>query len=335
MLRRSLGKSGIDASVVAFGAWAIGGWKWGGSDDNEAVRAIHTAIEKGIDFVDTAPIYGFGHSEEVVGRAIADRRDKVVLASKCGMRWDAKVGRYFFSHEMQTPAGPKPVDIHVYLDPASIRNEIEISLKRLKTDYIDLMQTHWQERLNTPIEDTMEMLMKLKDEGKIRAIGVCNASTEEMKVYQSVGAIASDQEKFSMLDMQHAAEQRQFALKEGLAYLAYSPIGQGLLTGKVGPDRKFNPGDQRLDNPRFNVDNRRKILAMLDEFSSVAEKHSVSLAQLAIAWTFHQPGCTHVLAGARDAKQVSENAVAGDVNLSSEDLKLMDDVLAKHLPGLA
>ncbi len=335
MLKRSLGKSGIEASAVAFGAWAIGGWKWGGSDDNEAVRAIHAAIDQGIDFIDTAPIYGFGHSEEVVGRAIADRRDKVVLASKCGMRWDAKVGRYFFSHQMDTPAGPKPVDIHVYLDPESIRNEIETSLKRLQTDCIDLMQTHWQERLNTPIEDTMAMLMQLQDQGKIRAIGVCNANPEEMEAYEAVGSLASDQEKFSMLDMPHAAEQRSYVQKKGLAFLAYSPIGQGLLTGKVRPDREFNPGDQRLDNPRFSTENRKKILSMLNEFAPVAEAHKVSLAQLAIAWTFHQPGCTHVLAGARNVEQVAENAKAGDVKLSADDLKLMDDVLSRHLPGLA
>ena len=334
MQKRPLGNSGIEASVVAFGAWAIGGWKWGGTDDDTAVRAIHAAIDRGMNFVDTAPIYGFGHSEEVVGRAIQDRREKVVLATKCGMRWDEKVGRYFFSHQMDTPQGPHPVDIHIYLDPESVRKEVEQSLKRLKTDYIDLLQTHWQERVSTPIEDTMEMLVKLKDQGKIRAIGVCNSTPEEMKQYQAVGPLSSDQEKFSMLDQEHASEQRLFAAEEGLAFLAYSPIGQGLLTGKVGPDRKFNPGDQRLENPRFSVENRKKILTMLDAFRPVADAHNITLAQLSIAWTFHQHGCSHVLAGARNEEQVTENAAAGDVTLTQEELSLMKSVLDKHLPDL-
>lgn len=333
MLKRQLGQSGIEASVVAFGAWAIGGWKWGGSDDNAAVRAIHASIDRGIDFVDTAPIYGFGHSEEVVGRAISDRRSKVVLATKCGLRWEGTNGEYFFSHEMETDSGIKPIDIYKYQNPDSIRREVEDSLLRLKTDYIDLYQTHWQDS-TTPIEGTMEMLVKLKEEGKIRAIGVSNATPDQMRIYRSVGPIDSDQEKFSMLDQEHAAAQRDFVADEGIAFLAYSPLGQGLLTGKIGPEREFSPGDQRIDNPRFSVENRNRVLAMLKEFTPVTEKHGITPAQLALAWSFHQRGCSHVLAGARDEKQVTENATAGEVTLDAEDLSLIDTVLAKFLPEI-
>jgi methylglyoxal reductase len=333
MLRRQLGNSGIDASVVAFGAWAIGGWKWGGSDDDEAVRAIHASIDQGIDFIDTAPVYGFGHSEEVVGRAIHDRRGKVVLATKCGLRWDKEVGHFFFSHERDTPTGKQPVDIYIYDGPESIRNEVEESLRRLKTDYIDLYQTHWQDP-TTPIEDTMEVLVKLKEQGKIRAIGVCNATPSQMKAYQSIGPLASDQEKFSMLDQKHSADQRQFAAEEGLAYLAYSPLGQGLLTGKITPDRVFSADDQRSSAPRYSIENRRKVLALLDEFTPVLESHKITPAQLAIAWTFHQHGCSHILAGARNEAQVSENARAGDVKLSEEELTRIQGALEKHLPGI-
>ena len=333
MLKRSLGNSGIDASVVAFGAWAIGGWKWGGSDDAEAVRAIHAAIDQGIDFIDTAPIYGFGHSEKVVGDAIRDRRERVVLATKCGMYWDKKVGRFFFASEMKTESGSKPVDIHIYQGPESIRNEVEESLKRLKTDYIDLLQTHWQDP-TTPIEDTMETLVKLKDEGKIRAIGVCNATPSQMKAYQAGGPLASDQEKFSMLDQDHAAAQRQFAAQEGFAYLAYSPLGQGLLTGKVGLDRSFGTDDQRHSAPRFSRENRKKVLELLTGFGPIAETHKITLAQLAIAWTFHQHGCSHVLAGARNEQQVKENAVAGEVEFSDEELATIKKALDRHLPGI-
>ena len=191
MRHRPLGQSGIEASVVAFGAWAVGGGFWGAADDEASVDAIHKALDAGINFIDTAPVYGLGHSEEIVGRAIKGRRDQVVVATKCGLVWHVQKGTFMFD-ETGTP-------IHRYLGPESIRYEVEQSLRRLQTDYIDLYQTHWQDA-TTPIEETMATLLQLKQEGKIRAIGVSNATTQQMDEYRAKGQLDSDQEKYSMLD---------------------------------------------------------------------------------------------------------------------------------------
>ncbi|MGB4019461.1 MAG: aldo/keto reductase, partial [Syntrophomonadaceae bacterium] len=184
MQQRNLGTSGLSASVVAIGTWAIGGWRWGGTDEAESIRAIHAALDAGINFLDTAPAYGLGLSEEIVGKALKGKRDQAVIATKCGMVWHTDQGTYFLDQYN------KP--IHKYLGPESIRYEVELSLQRLQTDYIDLYQTHWQD-ITTPIEETMGELVRLKEEGKIRAIGVCNATVDEMERYRKLGAVDSDQ----------------------------------------------------------------------------------------------------------------------------------------------
>ena len=255
MIYRKLGPSGIDVSAVAFGAWAIGGWMWGGADENQAVDAIHAALDHGVTLIDTAPIYGFGRSEELVGRAIQGRRDKVVLATKCGMVWDREEGDFFF-HANQEGVTFRPAEKKVYkcLRPESIRAELERSLQRLGTTYVDLYQTHWQES-TTPIAETMATLVKLKEEGKIRAIGVCNASLVQLAEY---GPIDSDQEKFSLLDREIEQDGRlAYCRRTGIGVLPYSPLANGLLTGKIRPDRQFNPGDLRRGNRRFTAGEHR------------------------------------------------------------------------------
>ncbi len=185
MRYRPLGQSGIEASVVALGAWAIGGWYWGGTDETQSIDAIHAALDAGINFIDTAPAYGLGRSETIVGKAIAGRRDQVVIATKCGVVWHTQEGKpHIQQHNKQT---------YRYLGAESIRYEIEESLRRLQTDYIDLYQTHWQDP-TTPIEETMEALLELKEQGKIRAIGVCNATADDMERYRKLGPLDSDQE---------------------------------------------------------------------------------------------------------------------------------------------
>ena len=230
MLYRKLGLSGIDVSAVGFGAWAIGGWMWGGADENQAVEAIHAALDHGVTLIDTAPIYGFGRSEEIVGRAIRGRRDKVVLATKCGMVWDREEGEFFF-HANQEGVTMRPSEKKIYkcLRPESIREELERSLKRLGTDHVDLYQTHWQEK-TTPIADTMATLVKLKEEGKIRAIGVCNATLMQLAEY---GSLDSDQEKYSLLDRE--IEQNgslAYCRRQGIGVLPYSPLANGLSDGQ-------------------------------------------------------------------------------------------------------
>ena len=241
MLYRKLGSSGIDVSAVGFGAWAIGGWMWGGADEDQAIAAIHAALDHGINLLDTAPIYGYGRSEEIVGRAIRGRREKVVLATKCGMIWDREEGEFYF-HANQEGITFRPSEKKVYkcLRPDSIRAELERSLTRLGTTYVDLYQTHWQES-TTPIADTMAALVKLKEQGKIRAIGVSNANLEHLKAY---GPIDSDQEKYSMLDRNLETNGTlEYCRRQNIAVLAYSPLANGLLTGKIRPDRQFGPGD--------------------------------------------------------------------------------------------
>lgn len=323
MRTKPIGQSGIEASVVALGTWVMGGWMWGGADEDESVAAVHAALDAGINFLDTAPIYGFGHSEIIVGRALKGRRDSVVLATKVGMVPNAPGGRLEFRSTGLGPHEFGHIPVHIYNHPESIRAEVEMSLKRLQTDRIDLIQTHWQED-QTPIEDTMGALMRLKEEGKVRAIGVCNATVEQMERYRSVGVLDSDQEKYSMLDRKKMeGGQLAYCHEHGVAVLAYSPLALGLLTGKIGPERVFPEGDLRRTRERFSAENRQRVRDMLDSFAPIAEKHACTLGQLVIAWTTHQPGLTHALVGARTPEQAVENAKGGAIGLSEEDLATM------------
>jgi aryl-alcohol dehydrogenase-like predicted oxidoreductase len=284
---------------------------WGGSDQEQAVKAIQASLDSGVTLIDTAPAYGLGLSEELVGKAIAGRRDKVILATKCGLVWHTDKGRPFLTQD------GKP--IRRYLGPESIRYECEWSLKRLGTDHIDLYQTHWQDE-TTPIEDTMRALMDLKREGKIRAIGISNAMPGQMADYRRIGPVDSDQEKYSMLDREQEAGLLPYCLENGIAFLAYSPLANGLLTGKIGPKREFTGDDLRRNSPRFSVENREKIAGMLALIEPIARDHGLTLTQLVLAWTMAQPGATHVLAGARNPRQAEENAAAGNVRLSADEL---------------
>ncbi len=319
MRYRVLGGSGIEASIVAFGAWAVGGWWWGGADDSESIDAIRKALDLGITFIDTAPAYGLGHSEEVVGKAIKGRRDEVVLATKCGLVWHSDRGNHFFDESGKS--------VRRYLGPESIRYEVDQSLRRLQTDVIDLYQTHWQDP-TTPIEETMGALLELKREGKIRAIGVSNATVEQMDEYRKAGPLDADQEKYSMLSRKIDEEQLPYCERENIAVLAYSPLAQGLLTGKMTADRAIPEGDYRAEDAKFSAENRKRILAFLERVRPVADEHKATLAQLAIAWTLARPGLSHSLVGARSAAQVDENAKAGDIVLAAEDLATIDEALS-------
>lgn len=320
MRYRPLGQSGIEASVVAFGAWAVGGWFWGGADDQLSIAAIRKALDAGVTLIDTAPAYGLGRSEKIVGKAIQGRRDQVVLATKCGLVWHTDRGTHFFD-ELGKP-------IRKYLGPESIHYEIEQSLRRLQTDVIDLYQTHWQDE-TTPIEETMATLLELKQEGKIRAIGVSNATIQQIDEYRKVGPLDSDQEKYSMLDREMDTEQLPYCQRNNIAMLAYSPLGQGLLTGKVSLDRALAEGDLRAQNPRFSAAGRLRIHAFLKDIQPVADAYGVTLTQLVIAWTLAQPGLTHVLAGARSPQQALENALAGDIVLDKPELTAIAEALSR------
>jgi methylglyoxal reductase len=329
MNTRPLGKSGIEASVVAFGAWAIGGWTWGGADERESIRAIHAFLDAGGNLIDTAPIYGFGRSEEIVGKAIADRRDRVVLATKCAMRWDLTdeqkrraAEKFSTTEEMFDLPGRKSersFQVYIYSGADGIREEIERSLKRLQTDVIDLYQTHWQND-TTPIEERMTTLEALRKEGKIRAIGVSNASPAQIDEYSHFGQVDSDQEKYSMLDREMERSNLPKCAADGIAFLAYSPLAQGLLTGKIDPNREYPEGDQRRYKDRFKPENVRNVQAMLERVRPIADRHGISFSQLTMAWTLAQRGCSHVLCGARNPQQAIDNCGAGSVELSGEEV---------------
>jgi len=321
MQHRPLGASGINASVVAFGAWAIGGWRWGGSDEQAAIAAVHAAVDVGVNLIDTAAVYGFGHSEEVVGKAIKGRREGLIIATKCGLRWDREVGQHHFDSEGKS--------IYRYLGPDSIREELEASLKRLGVDCIDLYQTHWQDP-TTPIADAMAELLKLKDQGKIRAIGVCNATPEEMDAYRAAGVLDSSQDRYSMLDRDQELQNLPYCAEIGMAFLAYSPLAQGLLTGKVGSDREFPEGDLRRDNPRFSHANRMRVASLMQAIQPIADDNELAMEQLVLAWTLTRPGLTHVLAGARNPEQALSNARAGEVTLPDTDIRAIDAAVEQY-----
>ncbi|MBO6508815.1 MAG: aldo/keto reductase [Roseibium sp.] len=326
MLTRKIGQSGIDASAVGLGTWAIGGWMWGGTDETRSIEAIQASIDEGISLIDTAPAYGQGLAEEIVGKALKGRRDKVVLATKCGLVWHTRKGNHFFDYD------GKPV--HRYLGKDAIVYEVEESLKRLGTDYIDHYITHWQDP-TTPIDETMAALEQLKSHGKIRSIGASNTSVEDLKAYVAAGQLDAIQEEYSMVKRDIEASHVPVCLEAGVSVLSYSSLALGLLTGKIGPDRTFSGDDQRKDNPRFSIENRQKVARLMETIAPIAEAHEASKAQVVIAWTLQQPGITFSLCGARDAGQAVENARAGRLRLSQSDLDAISTAAQTHLSQLA
>ncbi len=226
MRTRALGQSDMEAGVVALGTWVVGGWSWGGADQDESLDAIRASIDTGVNLIDTAPIYGFGLSEEIVGLAVEGCRDKVLLATKCGMVCNTMEGEHKFNSNASGPDPLGHINIRINLRPDSIRREVEASLRRLRTDHIDLLQTHWQDS-TTPVADTMEAMLRLQEEGKIRGIGVCNATAKQMEEYWHGGPLLSDQEQFSMIDRAIESDQLPYCRRQGMAVLAYSPLRAG------------------------------------------------------------------------------------------------------------
>lgn len=325
MKMRKLGASLIEASSIGLGTWAMGGWMWGGTDEKKSISAVRESIEQGINLIDTAPAYGLGKSEELVGKAIQGVRDKVVLATKCGLVWHTDEGNHFFDEEN------KPV--HRFLGEASIRHELEQSLTRLKTDYIDLYITHWQDP-TTPIEETMKTLLALKQEGKIKAIGISNASLEQLMEYQKHGTVDAVQEKYNAIDRTLEKHILPHTQKTGVACLSYSSLSLGLLSGKITSQTRFHGDDQRINNPLFSQANRNIVQDFCESVTPVARDYGISLAQLMIAWTVAQDGVTFALCGARDSQQAQENAHAGSVTLSDAAITTVTDEVDRYLTDI-
>jgi len=307
MLKRQIGASGIEASAVGLGTWAIGGWMWGGTDDAASEDAIRAGLDAGITLIDTAPAYGLGHAEEVVGRAIKGRRDEVVLATKCGLVWHAQRGPYFFEQ------GGLPV--HRDLSPAAIRHEVDQSLRRLGTDRIDLYITHWQNP-STPIAETVGTLKALQAEGKVLAFAASNTTPEDLAAYRAEGGIAAVQEEYSMLTRRIEETHLPVCREAGISVMGYSVLALGLLSGRISADRVFAGDDQRRDDPRFSTDNQARVDRLMQTVRPIAAQHDASPAQIVIAWTLAQPGLTFALCGARNPEQAKENAKAGTIRLT-------------------
>jgi methylglyoxal reductase len=323
MKTRNLGASGIETPVIILGAWAFGGWYWGKANDEEAVAAIHRALDVGMTAIDTAPAYGMGHSEEVVGRALAGRRDRAIVMTKCGLRWDDDRGQFDF--DMRMPDG-QTHPLYRNLRPDSVRLECGRSLKRLQTDVVDLYQCHWPDP-TTPIAETMGEMVKLHREGKIRAVGVSNFSPAQMdEARAALGDVplASDQPRYNLRDRAIERDVLPYTREHGVGVIVYSPLDQGLLTGRMTEDRTFGKGDLRANRWTLSPENRRRVNAVIREsVIPIAERHGATPAQLAAAWTFHRPGVTAAIVGARSPAQVEENAAAGALELGPDETETL------------
>lgn len=326
MKYRKLGETDLELSVVTFGAWAIGGWMWGGADKKDAIDAIRSAYYQGVTSIDTAPVYGQGTSEEIVREALKDiGRDKVQILTKYGMRWDVKKGDYAFPSKDEKG---RDLEIYKYAGREGIRKEIEDSLRRLGTDYIDLYQIHWPDS-TTPIQESMETVAELIKEGKVRYAGVCNYGAEDLEEAEKYIDLASDQVPYSMVKRDIEDEVIPWCIKNNKSVIAYSPLQRGLLTGKLEPGHKFNEGDHRADMHYFKDENLKRTNEFLDKIKPMADEKGLTLAQLVILWTIEQPGITIALVGARNASQAVQNARAMNSQLSDQEIEIINRELDK------
>jgi myo-inositol catabolism protein IolS len=296
----TLGNSEIQVSRIIMGTWQAGKTMWTGIDDTETTKAMRAAFDEGITTFDTATVYGNGHSERIVGKALREIRDKVVIATK--------VFAHSLAHE-------------------KVFKACHHSLKDLGTDYIDLYQIHWPAgsfgSKKIPIEETMGALNKLKEQGKIRSIGVSNFSLEQIEDASRYGRIDSQQPPYSLFWRHEEKDTIPFCVRNNISILAYSPMAQGILTGKFGPDHQFEEGDHRAKNRLFNPEHYPRVQEALTKLRPIADRNNITMAQLALAWVISHPG-TCAIAGARNAAQAIQNAQAGAVFLSETDLAEMD-----------
>lgn len=301
------------ASRICLGTWAIGGWMWGGTDEQEAIKTIHKALELGINMIDTAPVYGFGTSEKIIGRALKQyrHREKVILATKIGLEWnDGKVTRNSSQKR--------------------IRQEIEDSLKRLQTDYIDIYQVHWPDE-STSFEETALELVSLLESGKIHAIGVSNFSIEQMRKFLEFAPIHTLQPPYNLFERSIEKEVLPFTEKLDIVTLAYGSLCRGLLSGKMKADRQFTGDDLRKNDPKFQepkFSQYLKAVAALDEFAQ-ANYHKTVLA-LAIRWVLDK-GHTIALWGARHPEQLANINDAMGWTLDAEAMKQIDKILDQYI----
>lgn len=317
MEKRKLGNSDLEITRVGFGAWAIGGsgwdFAWGEQDDNESIEAIHKTLDMGINWIDTAAVYGIGHSEEVVAKAIKEYGgNKPYVFTKCVLVWDQN------GHVRKTH------------DPESIRKECEDSLRRLQVDTIDLYQIHWPpDDDDEKIKPAWEMLAKLKEEGKVRYIGVSNFNVEQMKIAESIAPITSLQPKYSLISRNIEEEILPYVKKQNIGVIVYSPMGSGILTGKYNREKieKLPEDDWRKGARDFTEPNLSKNLKLVEVMKQIASAHNRHVGEVAIAWTLKHEAVTAAIVGARNARQAEEVMSAHNLVLREDEIGRLESVL--------
>lgn len=314
---RTLGNSDLQLTAIGFGAWAIGGgdWQyaWGPQDDSDSIAAIHRALDLGINWIDTAAVYGLGHSEEIVGRAVKSSPRKPYIFTKCSMRW----------HADRT--------IYNSLKAASIAEEVEASLRRLQVDAIDLYQIHWPNP-DADVEEGWDTLSRLRDQGKLRWIGVSNFNVEQMMRAQKIAPITSLQPPYSMLRRAIEAEILPFAQASRIGVINYSPMLSGLLAGKMTPERiaAFPANDWRRKNVEFNEPRLSRNMRLVELLREIGSGHGVTPGVVAVAWALHHPAITAAIVGGRSPRQVEETAAALSFRLTESEYAKIGEFLANN-----
>jgi len=313
---RKLSNTDLELTTVGLGTWAIGGpWEfgWGPQDDDEAVAAVLKALDMGINWIDTAPAYGIGHSEELVGRALRQTSEKPIIATKCGILGNEK-------REKVT-----------CLKKESIRKECHDSLRRLGIDVIDLYQMHWPDP-DEDVEDAWEEMVRLKDQGKVRYIGVCNFTVGHLERVRKIQAAASLQPPYSMVHRECEGELLGYCAKHGIGVIAYSPMQRGLLTGRFSAERlaALDAGDHRRRNRDFQEPQFTATLELVEQLKKIARHRGRTCAQLAISWVLRRSEVTAAIVGARSPIQIEETAPAADWTLSEEDIRDIELLLAER-----
>ncbi|OAN32016.1 aldo/keto reductase [Pseudomonas oryzihabitans] len=304
---------GIDTPVsrIGLGTWAIGGWMWGGTDEARSIETIRGAVQGGINLIDTAPVYGFGRSEEIVGKALEGIRDQAVIATKVALEWP--------NEEVRRNASA-----------ARIRQEVEDSLRRLRTDRIDLYQVHWPDP-QVPHEETARELERLRQEGKILAIGVSNYSPEQLEAFRQFANLSTVQPPYNLFERAIEADVLPYAQRHGLVVLAYGALCRGLLSGRMNAETRFDGDDLRQGDPKFQAPRFAQYLAAVEALTAFArERHGKSVLALAVRWILDQ-GPTIALWGARKPEQLQGLDEAFGWQLSAEDLAAIDALLAEHV----
>ncbi|MBN1975454.1 MAG: aldo/keto reductase [Sedimentisphaerales bacterium] len=321
MQKRKLGKTDLELTTVGLGTWAMGGpWEfgWGPQDDNEAIGAIIAAMEAGINWIDTAPAYGLGHSEELIAQALKQSRYKPIVATKCGILWNEKKQKI------------------TCLKKESIRQECINSLKRLNVEVIDLYQMHWPDP-DADVEEGWAEMLKLLEEGKVRYLGVSNFNVRQLERVRKMGTVSSLQPPYSMLHRDVENELLKYCARHEIGVIAYSPMQRGLLTGKfnAGYLKTLAPDDHRLRIADFQEPRFSAALELVEHLKKIAKRSNRTCAQLAVSWVLRRPEVTAAIVGARKPEQILETSPASDWNLSKSDIKEIEKLLNEYQKNIS